>query len=242
MRRKKDSVYKSLFLNVFWGLVLAVIIRTFVIEPFYIPSGSMKNTLFDGDFILVSKYAYGYSNHSFPFSPGIIEDRVLFSEPKRGDVIVFRAPYDDKISYIKRLIGLPGDKVKLRAGHVIINGNEIKRVYMGDVTYSNALGNSVASMYKETLDNGKEYNVILVDTDGTVENTKEFIVPDGSYFVLGDNRDDSQDSRFPKVGFIPKKNLIGKGAVVVFSIDNSNKSKGFLPFALRLGRLFKFIN
>ena len=215
MKSKKNSIKENLKTLLF-AVVAAVIIRSFFFEPFSIPSGSMYPTLKVGDYLFVSKYHYGFSKHSFPFSPPIIKDRIFYNVPERGDVVVFKTPEDNSTDYIKRLIGLPGDRVKILDDVIHINDTPIKRVKVNSEMYKFF----DVERFNEKLSNGKNYmiyemaeKISYLDTN----NFKEIIVPDDHFFVLGDNRDNSQDSRF--IGTIPKKNLVGKAIVVFLSFD-----------------------
>tara|TARA_Y100000992_G_C21187419_1_gene453870 strand:+ start:218 stop:958 length:741 start_codon:yes stop_codon:yes gene_type:complete len=218
--KKKNSLFEN-FKTLFYAIIAALIIRSFLFEPFSIPSGSMYPTLFVGDYLFVSKFTYGYSRHSFPLSFPIIPERIFYKEPKRGDVIVFKTPEDNKTDYIKRLIGLPGDKVEMISNQLFINNKKVKREKVKDDVYSNFK----VEKYKETLNNGKSYDVFEFTERVSFYETNSFseiTVPKDHFFVLGDNRDNSQDSRF--VGSIPKSNLVGKAVVVLLSFDTEKGS------------------
>lgn len=203
--------------GIFVALFLAIIIRSFLYEPFHIPSGSMKPGLRDGDFIFVSKYDFGYTKYSFPFGLPIFNGRIFFSnKPKRGDVLVFRLPSKPNINYIKRLIGLPGDKIQMKEGKLFINNKEIKKVYIGEIEEYDGDPNTEVKAFREFLDN-KEIIVLDRIKNGDGDNTATFIVPEKHYFFMGDNRDNSLDSRFPETGFIPEENLIGKARIIFLS-------------------------
>ena len=217
---KKNSLLEN-FKTLFYAIIAALIIRSFLFEPFSIPSGSMYPTLFVGDYLFVSKYTYGFSRHSLPLSFPIIPKRIFYKEPKRGDVIVFKTPEDNKTDYIKRLIGLPGDKVEMISNQLFINNKKVKREKVKDDVYSNFK----VEKYKETLNNGKSYDVFEFTERVSFYETNSFseiTVPKDHFFVLGDNRDNSQDSRF--VGSIPKSNLVGKAVVVLLSFDTEKGS------------------
>ena len=203
-----------------YALIIAVLIRSLLIQPFYIPSSSMEPSLLVGDRLFVTKLSYGYSKHSFPFSIGPIKNRILFSEPNRGDVIVFKTPSDNRTDYIKRLIGLPGDKLQFIGGNLYLNDIEILK---SKITYKSKIycGESIVEtfVFKEKLINGKEY-LTTYYKNGSYQNSDEFYVPKDHYFFLGDNRDCSKDSRFlSSVGFVHKDNLVGKAQFIFFSIN-----------------------
>jgi signal peptidase I len=206
----------------FYALVIAIIIRSLFIQPFYIPSSSMEPTLLVGDRLFVTKYSYGYSKHSFPFSPSIFNKRILFSEPKRGDVVVFKTPADNRTDYIKRLIGLPGDKIQFIDSNLFINSGEIikSRISKNDIIYC---GNRTIDVFtfNEKLPNKKIFTSVYLK-DFPYQNSDIFTVPDDHYFFLGDNRDCSKDSRFlSSVGYVHKNNLVGKAQFIFFSSDKS---------------------
>ena len=222
-KRKSGSLVENTKTIVYAGLI-AVVIRTFLFEPFNIPSGSMIPTLLIGDYLFVAKYSYGFSHFSFPFSPDFFSGRVFPSVPHRGDVIVFRYPPDPSEDYIKRVIGLPGDHVQVRDGQLYINGAEVPRQAAGDYTTDDQGIHMVVRRFQEDLPGGKGYqgerHYILKATDqGEANNTPEFTVPPQSLFVMGDNRDNSADSRF--WGYVPMENLVGKAEVIFFSFDGS---------------------
>ena len=239
---------KKIFENIkiiFYALIIAIIIRSILIQPFYIPSSSMEPNLLVGDRLFVSKYSYGYSRHSFPFSPKIFTDRIFKKNPKRGDVIVFKTPADNRTDYIKRLIGLPGDKFQIINKDLYLNGNKIKKIKL-DESFKIKCGKQILNvdLYEEILPNGKRY-LSTYRKNGTMENTDEFIVPENHYFFLGDNRDCSRDSRFlSSVGYVNFNNFVGKAQFTFFSND---KEKGsFFKFwkwnqSIRVDRIFKKI-
>ncbi|MCC8415953.1 MAG: signal peptidase I [Rickettsia endosymbiont of Gnoriste bilineata] len=206
------------FVSFIFVIFLALMIRFFVMENFFVPTGSMKATVLENDYIFSTKYSYGYSNYSLPFSPNIFNDRILASQPQRGDIVVFRPPNNMDIRYIKRLIGLPGDKIQLINDVVYINDKAIDRTEVG--TYTSEQGRSYIK-YKEILPNGVNYfSYKLKQNDRLLANqygnTEIFYVPEGKYFFLGDNRDESNDSRI-ELGFVPFKNFIAKGQFIYFS-------------------------
>jgi len=231
--------------TLFYALIIAIIIRSLFIQPFYIPSSSMEPTLLVGDRLFVTKYTYGYSKHSFPFSPPILKKRIFFSKPERGDVVVFKTPADNRTDYIKRLIGLPGDRIQFIESNLFLNNNEIikSRIAKNDKIYC---GNSTIEVFtfEEKLPNGKLHKSVYLK-NYTYQNSDPFIVPENYYFFLGDNRDCSKDSRFlSSVGYVHKNNLVGKAQFIFFSSDRSIGS--FFAFwkwhkSIRFNRLFKKI-
>jgi signal peptidase I len=226
------------------ALLLAVIIRTFLFQPFSIPSGSMRPTLLEGDYLFVSKYAYGYSHHSFPFSPRLFSGRIWSGVPERGDVLVFKFPPDPKLDYIKRVIGLPGDKVQMRAGVLFINNMPVKREKTGEIDNFDITEEiDPVDVYKETLPNGVSYDTLDIKDNLNGEDTREWLVPDGHYFMMGDNRNNSSDSRFT-VGFVPAENLVGRATLVFFSIASRHSPAEIWtwPSQLRLARLLNWVN
>ena len=210
------------FKTLFYALIIAIIIRSLLIQPFYIPSSSMEPGLLVGDRLFVTKYSYGYSRHSFPFSPPILEDRIFFSKPDRGDVVVFKTPADNRTDYIKRLIGLPGDRIQFIDSNLYLNNSEILKskiseidtIYCGDRTIN-------VFTFEEKLPNGKIYKTVYLK-NLSFKNSDVFTVPDNHYFFLGDNRDCSKDSRYlTSVGYVHKNNLVGKARFIFFSSDRS---------------------
>ncbi len=231
----KKNKYISIFFDnlktLTIALIIAILIRSLIIQPFYIPSSSMEPTLLVGDRIFVSKYSYGYSKHSFPFSPNLSNDRFFFKEPKQGDLVVFKTPADNRTDYIKRLIGLPGDEIQFINGELFINKKKIIRQKVKN-SESIRCGSFLlkTETFLETLPNGIQY-LASYNTVGTLQNTPKYKVPSGHYFLMGDNRDCSKDSRFlGTVGYVNKLNLVGEAKVIFFSND-TNK-----------GRLLKFWN
>ena len=208
--------------TLFYALVIAIIIRSLIIQPFYIPSSSMEPNLLVGDRIFVTKYSYGYSNHSFPFSPKIFKGRIISNEPKRGDVIVFKTPADNRTDYIKRLIGLPGEQIQFIDSNLYINNSEVlkSRISKNDEIYCGKKKIQVYT-FEELLPDGKKHKTVYLK-NYQFQNSDIFNVPKDHYFFLGDNRDCSKDSRFlTSVGYVHKDNLVGKAKFIFFSSDKS---------------------
>ena len=234
------------FKTIFYALIIAVLIRSIIIQPFYIPSSSMEPNLLVGDRLFVIKYSFGYSKHSFPFSPPLFKGKILSKVPKRGDVIVFKTPSDNRTDYIKRLIGLPGDKIKFIDGDLHINNNQVlkTRISTTDTIYCGNT-NIPVNTFEEKLPNGKKY-VSVYRKSYSFQNSDEFIIPSKHYFFLGDNRDCSKDSRFlSSVGYVHEDNLVGKAQFIFFSSDSRLVSVfKFWKWSdiLRINRFFKKIN
>jgi signal peptidase I len=246
MKEKKKSGFRETIETIVYASLIAIAVRTLAYEPFNIPSGSMMPNLLIGDYLFVSKYSYGYSRHSLPFSLPLISGRVMSSVPERGDIAVFKLPRDNETDYIKRIIGLPGDKIQVRNGVVYINAKPVSRRRIGDFMTPGQNGNVVTmAQYMETLANGRSYRVAEMTEFGGLDNTPVYTVPEKHYFAMGDNRDNSLDSRvLTHVGFIPAENLVGRAEVLFFS---SNGSARFWevwkwPGAIRFSRVFQKIN
>ena len=208
-----------------WALLIAVLIRSLLFQPFYIPSSSMEPTLLVGDRIFVSKYTYGYSKHSFPFSPNISNERFFSKEPKRGDLVVFKTPADNRTDYIKRLIGLPGDTIQFIDGELFINEVKIERDKIENKKNIRC-GNFLleTNTYIETLPNGLQH-LVTYKKKGSLQNSKKFKVPLNHFFLLGDNRDCSKDSRYlDSVGYVNTLNLVGEAKIIFFSNDTNISS------------------
>ena len=232
--------------TILYAFVIAIVIRSLFVQPFYIPSSSMEPTLLVGDRLFVTKYSYGYSKHSFPFSPPILNKRIMFNSPERGDVIVFKTPADNRTDYIKRLIGLPGDKIQFIDSNLYLNNSEIlkskisiqSKIYCGDRAIN-------VNKFEEKLPSGKNFYTVYLK-DYTYQNSDVFTVPDNHYFFLGDNRDCSKDSRFlTSVGYVHKDNLVGKAQFIFFSTDK--KIGSIFAFwkwhkSIRFNRTFDKIN
>lgn len=227
------------------ALILAMIVRVFLFQPFNIPSGSMIPTLLVGDYLFVSKYSYGYSRYSFPFSPNLFSGRIFAGEPQRGDVVVFKLPRDNETDYIKRVIGMPGDQIQMINGVLHINGKPVPKRRIADFVMHDAFGNvRRVARYEETLPNGVTYPVLDLVDNGFEDNTGVYKVPEGHYFMMGDNRDNSTDSRVGSaVGYVPYENLIGKAQIIFFSIDEDARWWEFWrwPFEIRWSRLFHLV-
>ena len=220
MLKKKDIIEN--IKTLFYALIIAIIIRSLIIQPFYIPSSSMEPTLLVGDRIFVTKYSYGYSKHSFPFSPPIFKGRIFSNKPERGDIVVFKTPADNRTDYIKRLIGLPGDQVQFLDSNLYINNSEVvkSRLSSSDKIYCGTYDLDVYT-FEENLPNGIKHKSVYLK-NFPYDNSDPFIVPDDHYFFLGDNRDCSKDSRFlSSVGYVHKDNLVGKAQFIFFSSDKS---------------------
>ena len=231
--------------TIVYAVAIALFVRTFAYEPFNIPSGSMKPTLLVGDYLFVSKFSYGYSKHSLPFSLPIFEGRLMESLPERGDVAVFKLPSDNRTDYIKRIIGLPGDRVQVKNSILYINGEMVQLTDIGQFVdeqyYDNRLGEQKVPMFEETLPNGRTHLLLEMTNRGRLDNTGIFEVPDGHVFAMGDNRDNSQDSRVRNVGFIPLENLVGRADFLLFSVNGAARwyEVWNWPWAIRYDRLFQ---
>ena len=229
--------------TIVYALLIALVIRTFLFQPFNIPSGSMMDTLLIGDYLFVSKYSYGYSKHSFPFSPDLFEGRILGAEPARGDVVVFANPNDGWKDYIKRLIGLPGDRIQMRDGVLYVNGQAAAYRQVEDYVETDEYGvEHRIPKYEETLPDGFKHFILDATPNGMRDNTGEYVVPAGHYFMMGDNRDNSDDSR-GNVGYVAEENLIGHAQIIFFSTDGSAEwwEVWNWPFAIRYSRLFNLV-
>ena len=243
MARKSSGGIGETIRTVVYAVLIAIVIRTFAYEPFNIPSGSMIPTLLVGDYLFVSKFSYGYSRYSLPFSPPLFTGRLFGGAPERGDVAVFKLPSDGKTDYIKRIIGLPGDRIQVVRGVLHINDVPVQRRQIEDYVGEDGIA---FTQYIETLPNGVEHRIIETRGDvGNYDDTDEYIVPADHYFAMGDNRDNSSDSRVSEgVGFVPGENLVGRAEFLFFSTDGT---AGWLePWkwfgAIRYGRFFNAVN
>ena len=236
---------KEAFKIIFYAGSIAIIIRTLIMQPFNIPSGSMIPTLLIGDFIFVSQYKYGYSKHSFPLSLPLIKKRIFKKTPVRGDVVVFKTPSDNKTDYVKTLVGLPGDTIQIKNGRLLINNKEVLRKEIKKQDF--VLKNKYLSRkdYLEIFPNEKKHLIRETQGDeGPNDDTIQYTVPEDHFFMMGDNRDNSLDSRaLGYVGFVPFDNLVGKAEIIFFSIDKKDYGiKNFLKWRIRFDRIGKIIN
>ena len=240
--KSKDSGFVETVKTVIFAVLIAFGVRTFAFEPFNIPSGSMIPTLLVGDYLFVSKFSYGYSKYTVGFGLPLFEGRILGSQPERGDVAVFKLPRDNKTDYIKRVIGLPGDSIQMIGGILHINGQPVKRERIEDFVTTDSLGRSIrTAQFIETLPNGRTHRIIEESDNGPLDNTPVFKVPENHLFMMGDNRDNSLDSRVPsQVGFVPIENMVGRAEFLFFSLDEGTRFYEIWrwPVDLRFSRLF----
>jgi len=239
-----ENSFLEMIKTLVFAMLIALCARSLVFQPFNIPSASMVPTLLVGDYLYVSKFAYGFSKHSFPFSPPLFDGRIWGAEPKRGDVIVFKIPKDNSTDFIKRLVGLPGDHIQVIHSEVYVNGEKLKREKIDEIVEVNARGYpDKVVRYRETMPNGASYIVYNHAEDGPLGNTEIFVVPEGHYFMMGDNRDNSLDSRVQlpngPVGMVPFENLIGRAELIWYSTASDSPIYAlwdWLP-ATRLSRI-----
>ncbi len=243
IKKKHINIIIDNLKTILYALIIAVLLRSLFFQPFYIPSSSMEPTLLVGDRLFVSKYSYGYSKHSFPFSPSIYNKRIFDKDPIRGDLVVFKTPSDNRTDYIKRLIGLPGDTIQFINGDIYLNKKKIiRKKIKSNLKIRCGNINLPVIFFEETLPNNIKYTAVY-NSAGTLQNSDKYIVPKDHFFFLGDNRDCSKDSRFlSEVGYVNKLNLVGKAKIIFFSNDTLRGS--FLKFwnwgkSLRLQRTFK---
>ena len=245
MATRKSAKLWDTVKTVAYAVLIALAIRTVAYEPFNIPSGSMKPTLLVGDYLFVSKFSYGYSRHSLPLSLPLIPGRILMSEPERGDIAVFKLPTDNKTDYIKRIIGLPGDRIQVSEGRLHVNGKQVVRRRVADFIEIDEYGRiHRTAQFDETLPNGRTHRILEHTDQGQLDNTPVYVVPEGHYFAMGDNRDNSLDSRvLGGVGFVPAENLVGRAEILFFSIDGSASVWEFWrwPATIRFKRFFDLV-
>jgi len=237
---KLDDLVKTFFI----AALIALTVRAFAFEPFNIPSSSMVPNLLVGDYLFVSKYSYGYSSRSSLYGLLPISGRLFFSEPKRGDVAVFKLPKDNRTDYIKRIVGLPGDTIQVRKGLLYVNGVAVDRRRLAGYVAEDYLEPHMNAVdFLETFPDGQKHVIREEGDNGVLDNTKVFQVPQGYYFAMGDNRDNSQDSRTPHVSFVPRDNLVGRAEIIFFSLEQGRYFWQFWywPTAIRWGRLFQKI-
>ncbi len=241
-RKKSAGGIVDTIKTIVYAVLIALVVRTVAYEPFNIPSGSMVPTLLVGDYLFVSKFSYGYSRFSLPLGLPLFSGRIFFHSPARGDVVVFKLPTDNSTDYIKRVIGLPGDHIQMKNGILNVNGQPVPRRRIEDYLYQEGNGAIIPlAQYIETLPNGVQHRIIEMSDNGPLDNTQEYVVPPGDFFMMGDNRDNSQDSRvLSAVGYVPAENLIGKAQFIFFSTNGSARLWEIWkwPFAIRYGRLF----
>jgi len=240
---KKSGGFGETVSVIVQALLLALVIRTLLFQPFSIPSGSMRPTLLEGDYLFVTKWAYGYSKHSLPFSPPLFDGRIWGSDPERGDVVVFKFPPDPSLDYIKRVIGLPGDTIQMIDGQLQINGEPVQRELVDELDNPDITEMArPVEVWRETLPNGVSYDTLDLSPNSIGDNTREFQVPEGHFFMMGDNRDNSTDSRF-SVGYVPADHLVGRANIIFFSMSGGASPLEIWrwPSELRFSRLLDMV-
>jgi signal peptidase I len=246
MEKNKSGGIGETIKTVVYAVVIAFGVRTFAYEPFNIPSGSMIPTLLVGDYLFVSKFSYGYSRYTVAFGAPLFDGRLFFTKPERGDVAVFKLPRDNKTDYIKRIVGLPGDRIQVINGILHINGESVKRDRVEDFVTTDQFGRQVrVAQYIETLPNGRKHHIIEESDSGSLDNTQVYVVPENHFFAMGDNRDNSLDSRVNSmVGFVPVENLVGRAEFLFFSIDEGTHFWEIWkwPLAVRFSRIFEGVS
>lgn len=246
METRKSGGFWDTVKTIVYAVLIALVIRTVAFEPFNIPSGSMIPTLLVGDYLFVSKYSYGYSRHSLPLSLPLIPGRVLKSHPERGDVAVFKLPTDNKTDYIKRIMGLPGDRLQMKGGRLYINDTLLARKRVEDFVFTDDGGRiQRVAQFIEILPGGREHRILELTDRGHLDNTRVFTVPEGHFFAMGDNRDNSLDSRVRGgVGFVPAENLVGRAEILFFSTNGSARfwEVWRWPSSIRFARIFDLVS
>lgn len=246
LKKRKSSAAVEFVKTIVYAGLIAIGIHTFLFQPFFIPSGSMVPTLQVGDYLFVNKFALGYSHFSLPFAPDLFSGRIPDVMPKRGQVLVFRPPGDPGTNFIKRVVGLPGDTIQVTGGQLLINGAQVPRTDDGNATDTSSGVPILARQFSEVLPGGRRHLIYKQSSDGFANNTPVFTVPPGDLFMMGDNRDDSEDSRFMEgpVGYVPAENVVGPATIIFFSIDLRNPWYEFWmwPLEIRWGRLLHTVS
>jgi signal peptidase I len=244
MTETKTSGARETIRTLVYALLIALGVRTFLFEPFNIPSGSMKPTLLVGDYLFVSKFAYGYSRFSLPFGLNLFSGRIFGSLPERGDVAVFKLPADNETDYIKRIVGLPGDRMQVIHSVLYINGEPVKLQPAGDFIDRTDGQDTPITQLEETLPNGVTHPILEMAENGFLDNTRVYEVPPDHVFAMGDNRDNSLDSRVDHVGFVPLENLIGRAEILFFSVNGEARlwEPWLWPWGIRYDRILRFIH
>jgi signal peptidase I len=243
-KQDKTGGIRETIKTIVYAVAIALVVRTFLFEPFNIPSGSMKPTLLVGDYLFVSKYAYGYSRHSLPLSLPLFDGRVLESLPERGDVVVFKKPTDEATDYIKRVVGLPGDRIQVNNGRLLINDRPVELQSVGNFSEPEDANRQEIPMFVEMLPNARNHLILDMYNNGPFDNTGVYEVPERHVFAMGDNRDNSADSRARDVGFIPIENIVGRAEIIFFSVNGTARfwEVWKWPWSIRFERLFSRIN